>query len=119
MTIKDLLIDQSLLNSIVEDLDDFPIESKVTYEVWALGYTKEGTPLDYCYRLGEFDNIESAVAFVNNVHFTFIRSKGPADLPKEISQFSLEVETTVEDTLGIPGDTINIGTVYQKSIEVI
>jgi hypothetical protein len=119
MTIKDLLNDQSLLNSIVEDLDDFPVESKITYEVWALGYTKEDIPLDYCYSLGEFEDIESAVAFVNEVNLTFIRSKGPADLPKEIAQFSLEVETTVEDPFGIPGDTVNIGTVYQKLIEVI
>lgn len=119
MTIKDLLNDQSLLNSIVEDLEDFPVESKVTYEVWALGYTKDGSPLDYCYRLGEFEDIESAVTFVNKVHLSFIRAKGPADLPKDISQFSLEVETTVEDPFGFPGDTVNIGTVYQKSIEVI
>lgn len=119
MTIKDLLNDKSLLNDIVEDLDDFPVDSKITYEVWVLGYTKDNFPLDYCYQLGEFEDLKSAVAFINEVNLTFIRSKGPADLPKEITQFSLEVETTVDDPFGFPGDTVNIGTVYQKLIEVI
>lgn len=120
MTIKDLLNNEALLKDIVEDLEDFPMESKITYEVWALGYTEDDVPLDYCYSLGEFDDCESAVAFINEVDLPFIRSKGPADLPKDIARFSLEVETTVEDPEDEEyGGTVNIGIVYQKVIEVI
>lgn len=119
MTIKDLLNDETLLDGITEDLEDFPVESKVTYEVWALGYTKDDSPLDYCYLLGEFDDIQGAMLFINEVNLTVIRSKAPADFPKEITRFSLEVETTVDDPDDEDEGTINIGTVYQKVIEVI
>ena len=38
MTIKDIKNNEELLNSFVEDIDDFDEITEVVYEVWAFGY---------------------------------------------------------------------------------
>ena len=41
MNVKELFENEELMNNIVEDIEDIPEDSEVTYEVWALGYDKE------------------------------------------------------------------------------
>ena len=107
MNIKELLENDELMESIVEDLDDLSEDSEVTYEVWALGYTADDECTDDEVCLGEFTDPDEAVACAEKVNLKQLREADP-----ETAYFSIEVETVVED----PEEegTMNLGTVYSR-----
>ena len=119
MNIKELLENDELMESIVEDLDDLSEDSEVTYEVWALGYTEDEDCTDTEYLLGEFDNSDEAIEFAENLTLYNIscaadEETGCEGIPEEVAYFSIEVETVVE----VPEDegTMNLGTVYSREL---
>ena len=118
MNVKELLTNKELMDSIVEDIEDFPEDTEVTYEVWALGYNANSEPLDYCFSLGDFVDPMEAVCFAETVMLSELRFHSPADYPKTISHFSIEVETVIADPEDEDGGTMNIGTIYRRELQI-
>lgn len=121
MNVKELFENEELMNSIVEDIDDIPEDTEVTYEVWALGCDDCGNCAEDEFLLGEFSDPSQAVAFASSVTMDTLKSRGPAEfgsniLPEGTTYFSIEVETVVEDPEDEDGGTVNIGTVYQRDL---
>jgi hypothetical protein len=114
MNVKELFENEELMDSIVEDIEDIPEDSEVTYEVWALGYNDEDEPTDTEVLVGEFANPDEAVACAEKVTVTALDEIGYEKLDKSTMYFSIEVETVVAD----PDDegTINIGTIYSRDL---
>jgi hypothetical protein len=114
MNIKELLENDELMESIVDDLDDIPEDSEVTYEVWALGYTCDEECTDAEILVGEFDDPDAAIACAEKVSFKSLCEAGYEEPDEETVYFSIEVETVVED----PEDdgTMNLGTVYSREL---
>ena len=117
MNVKELFANEELMNSIVEDLDDIPEDTEVTYDVWAICYDAEGTCID-TYLVKEFinyDNPDAAIKFAKD--YTFDQFDAAYQKPpKKTATISLEVETVIDDPEG--DGTMNIGTVYQKDLWV-
>ena len=67
MNVKELFENEELMNSIVEDIEDIPKDSIVSYEVWALGYTATEDCTDDGILIGEFANPDEAVKFADNI----------------------------------------------------
>ena len=119
MNVKELLMNEELVDNIVEDIEDIPEDSEVSYEVWALGYTDDEDCTDAEYLLGEFDDPDEAVEFAENLTMFNIscaadEETGCEGIPEEVAFFSIEVEAVVED----PDDegTMNLGTVYSREL---
>ena len=114
MNIKELFENEELMENIVEDIEDIPEDTKVTYEVWALGYTCAEEMTDAELLVGEFDDPDAAIACAEKVSFKSLREAGYEEPDEETVYFSIEVETVVED----PEDegTINLGSVYQREL---
>lgn len=118
MTIKDLFENDDLMDCLVEDIEDFPEDTEVSYEVWALGYDTNGDCTDVEVLMGVFDDLDKATMVADRLVVSDISRTAKAldnlDLDTtNVSYFSIEVETVVEDT---EGGTTNIGTVYQKDV---
>lgn len=114
MNVKDLLENEELMKSIIEDIEDIPEDSKVNYSVWALCYDEEDDCID-SYFIMEFDNLEAAVAYAKN----FTLEALLADFEKPIAdtaRLTIEVETVVEDPEDEDGGTMNIGTIYSRDL---
>jgi hypothetical protein len=116
MNIKELLENDELMESIVEDLDDIPEDSEVTYEVWALGYTCDEELTDAEILVGEFDDPDAAIACAEKVSFKSLHEAGYEEPDEETVYFSIEVETVVEDPEDEDGGTMNLGTVYSREL---
>jgi hypothetical protein len=120
MNVKELLTNKELMDSIVEDIEDFPEDSEVTYEVWALGYTEGGESTEEDVLVDVFLDAEAdpakAVACAKNVTLDQLKDILDRAPKSETAYFSIEVETVVED----PEDegTMNIGTIYQRELQV-
>jgi hypothetical protein len=114
MTVKELFENEELMNNIVEDIEDIPEDSEVTYEVWALGYTCDEEMTDAEILVGEFDDPDAAIACAEKVSFKSLHEAGYEEPDEETTYFSIEVETVVED----PEDegTMNIGTIYSRDL---
>ena len=114
MNVKELFENEELMENIVEDIEDIPEDTKVTYEVWALGYTCAEEMTDAEILVGEFDDPDAAIACAEKVSFKSLREAGYEEPDEETVYFSIEVETVVED----PEDegTINLGSVYQREL---
>jgi len=114
MNVKELFENEELMENIVEDIEDIPEDTKVTYEVWALGYTCAEEMTDAELLVGEFDDPDAAIACAEKVSFKSLREAGYEEPDEETVYFSIEVETVVED----PEDegTINLGSVYQREL---
>ena len=99
------------LEDILEDLEDFPDNTSVEYEVWALGYNDEDEATDDDVHLNSFENHEEAVEYAKNVTWALVAGH----LAEESTVYvRVQVETVVED----PDDegTMNIGTIYENII---
>lgn len=113
MNIKELMTNTELVNSIVEDIEDIPEDSEVTYEVWALGYDIDEEPTDCEYFIGTFTDPDEAIKQAEA--FTLDAFKENYENPSfSTVNLSIEVETVVEDLDG--SGTMNIGTIYRKQI---
>ena len=114
MNVKELFTNKALMDSIVEDIDEIPEDSKVAYCVWALGYDREDDLNDDEFLLGEFEDPDEAVKFANN--FTLEDFNAEYEAHGSTAHLSIEVETVVDD----PDNegTMNIGTVFSKEIEL-
>ena len=120
MTIRDLQNVDELVNAIAEDISEIPDDTTVTYEVWAIGYDEEDCVTDAELLLGTFDDPDFAVSYAKAVTLADVVNL-MADEDWEIrsttgtvDHISIEVETVVPDDEG----TMNIGTIYEKTLEV-
>jgi hypothetical protein len=114
MTIKELFENEELMNNIVEDIEDIPEDSEVSYEVWAIGYDADDAVTDVEVLVDEFENINAAIARAQELTLTEIK-----ELCQDCSEFdevaymSIEVETVAEDE---DGEFFNIGTIYSRDL---
>lgn len=117
-TVKDLLENEELMNDITEDLDDFPEDAEVTYEVWAIGYDENGQTTDAEMLLGTFDDPDFAASYAKAITFEDVMEiVGENDydgFDGNVQSISIEVETVIDEG----EETVNVGTVYCKSIDV-
>ena len=112
MNVKELFENEELMESIVEDIEDIPEDSEVTYEVWAFGYDEDENFVD-SYLIKEFPDPDVAVEYAKN----FTLEKFEAEYESSnctIVRLGLEVETVVPD----PDNegTMNIGTIYNRDL---
>lgn len=115
MNVKELLENEELMKSIVEDIEDIPEDSEVTYEVWALGYNADEDCTDTEYLIGEFANPDEAIAKAKSLTVEeLMEACGEEAALDDVAYFSIEVETIVEDEdeLG----TMNVGTIYNRDL---
>lgn len=109
MTVKNLFENEELLNGIVEDLDDIPEDTEVSYEVWAFRQTKDNTVSEFLMNI--FDNPDAAIKYAKT--FELVTPDGAEPI---YSHISLEVETVIADPDDEDGGTMNIGTIYQRDL---
>jgi hypothetical protein len=114
MTLKDLQNNEELLNSIVEDLEDFDENTEVVYEVWAFGYDENNEITDAELCLFNSTDPEEAVNYAKTVELADIihqAGNGPCSSNK-VFRIAVGVETVVP----IDDDLVNVGTVYSKTV---
>lgn len=116
ITVKDLFENKELMENIVEDIEDIPEDTEVTYEVWALGYDNEDDCTEAEVLVGEFDNPDDAVKCAENVTIAQLNEIGYEGALPGTAYFSIEVETVVVDPDDEDGCTMNIGTVYSRAL---
>lgn len=116
MNVKELFENEELMNSIVEDIEDIPKDSIVSYEVWALGYTATEDCTDDGILIGEFANPDEAVKFADNITLETINELSDDKYDNDTAYFSVEVETVVEDPDDDDFGTVNIGSIYVRNI---
>ena len=113
MNVKELFENEELMENIVEDIDEIPEDSEVTYEVWALGYNREEDCTDAEYLIGEFENPDEAIACADKL--TLEAFLNEYETPSsDTAYLTIEVETVVED----PEDegTMNLGSIYSRDL---
>lgn len=118
MTIKDMLNNEELMDSVVEDLGDFPEDSTVGYEVWALGYDENDEITDTEILIAEYADPDKAIEHAKRVTLQTLNEMDYEKPIADVAYFSIEVETVVEDLDSEDGETINIGTIYHDEILV-
>jgi hypothetical protein len=110
---KDL---NDIVNELVEDLE-IPEDIPVTYEVWAIGYDEENQITDAEMLIASFDDPDKAVSYAKELTLADVvnlAADDECDITTEVYTIHVEVETVVPDGEG----TINIGTVYKKTLEI-
>ena len=119
MTIKNLFENEELLNNIMEDLDDIPEDAEVLYAVWALGCTSADEPTNTEFLIGEFVNPEEAIACAKKITANeLINEIGLAQPDPTLAYFSVEVETVIADPDDEDCGTMNIGTLFTRSLTI-
>lgn len=122
--VKDLMNNEELMQYIMEDLEDFPAGSPITYEVWALGYDRFEAITDSELLLAEFSDPDKAVEYAKQLTLADIvykASEEDTDIEQadDIDYISVEVETVLSDPNDeFVGGTINIGSIYKKEISL-
>ena len=114
MTIKDLVNNEELVNSIVEDLEDFDENTEVVYEVWAFGYDENDEITDAELCMFNSTDPEEAVNYAKTVELADViheAGNGPCSSNK-VFRIAVEVETVVP----IDDDLVNVGTIYSKTL---
>jgi hypothetical protein len=114
MTLKDLQNNEELLNSIVEDLEDFDENTEVVYEVWAFGYDENDEITDAELCLFNSTDPEEAVNYAKTVELADViheAGNGPCSSNK-VFRIAVEVETVVP----VDDDLVNVGTIYSKTL---
>lgn len=121
MTVKELFENEELMNNIVEDIEDIPEDSEVTYEVWALGYDKEDNITDVEFCLESFDTLDSALTYLKSLtledvfmNYGTCHDDTTSEDLVDVAYFTLEIETVVNTFEG----TTNLGTACQRDIWV-
>lgn len=122
--LKDLMNNEELMQYIIEDLEDFPEGSPVTYEVWALGYNHLKEVTDSELLLTTFENPDKAVEYAKQITLADIihqAAEENTDMEQadDVSYISVEVETVLSDPADeFVGGAINVGTIYRKEISI-
>ena len=114
MTIKDLVNNEELVNSIVEDLEDFDENTEVVYEVWAFGYDENDEITDAELCMFNSTDPEAAVNYAKTIELADVihqAGNGPCANNKVV-RITVEVETVVP----IDDDLVNVGTIYSKTL---
>lgn len=120
--VKDLMNNEELMQHIIEDLEDFPEGSPITYEVWALGYDRFEATTDAELLLATFEDPDKAVEYAKQITLADIvhkASEEDTDMEHTINvdHISVEVETVLSDPNDeFVGGTINVGSIYKKEI---
>ena len=116
LTVKDLFENEELMKNIVEDIDDVPEDTEVSYAVWALIYDKD----DDCvssFLTEEFADPDAAISYADNFSLEEFQRETPGMPPLyDFARITLEVETVICDPDDEDGGTMNIGTVYYKDV---
>lgn len=116
-TIRDMLNNEELVNTITEDITEIPEDTPVSYEVWAIGYDYDGDITDTELFFKEFSDPDEAIEYAKKLSLADIvhqaAEEANTDITPDISYISVEVETVIEDE---DGDSINIGTIYTTGI---
>lgn len=114
-TIKELKNRNELVRHIVEDLDDFEDDAKVSYEVWAVGYDPEENVTDAETYFASFDDPDEAIEYARKITLSDIIYMTPDDNTEtdyEIAYISVEVETVVKEA----EESYNVGTIFKTAI---
>ena len=110
-TTKDLFENEELINSLVEDIEEQVEDPEVFYSVWAVGYDKDDNVTDDDHLIGEFDNLDKAVACADGVQVNSIKPKH-----SDTAYFSIEVDTIVSCADGEDCVSMNVDTVYHREV---
>ena len=106
-----------LVNELVEDINEIPADTEVSYEVWAIGYDEEDNATEAELLLATFDDPDQAVHYAKELTLADVvnlAADDECDITTEVYSIHIEVETVVPDDEG----TVNIGTIYKKTIEI-
>lgn len=106
-----------IVNELVADIEETPTDAPVSYEVWAIGYDEEDQITDAEMLLSTFDDPDMAVEYAKMLTLADVvnlAADDECDVTTEVYSIHIEVETVV------PGDdgTMNIGTIYKKTLEI-
>jgi hypothetical protein len=113
MNVKELFENKELMNSIVEDIEDIPEDSEVSYCVWGICYDEDDDCID-SYFIREFVDPDEAVEYAKGLTPEVFNAEYEKPDSNTV-RLALEVETVVAD----PEDddcTMNVGTVYQRDL---
>ena len=118
LTIKDLVSNEDLNQYLTEDLEDFDVDTPVTYEVWTIGYNKDDMITDSEMFVAEFKYPDEAVAYANKLTLADIVHKAAEDPVgvvdyEEVEYISIEIETVIDEGVG---ETMNVGTIYKREL---
>lgn len=105
-----------IVNELVEDIE-IPEDVPVSYEVWAIGYDAEDQVTDAEMLITTFDDPDQAVSYAKELALADVinlAANDECDVTAEVYSIHIEVETVVPDDEG----TINIGTIYKKTLEI-
>lgn len=119
MNIKELQNNEELMNNLVDDIDEIPEDSEVSYEVWAIGYDADKNITDAEMLVGEFDNPDEAVEKAKTLSLADIihqaaEEQNGSESTNDVAYISIEVETTVANEAD--DEIMNIGTIYQREL---
>ena len=106
-----------LVNELVEDINEIPADTEVSYEVWATGYDEEDKATEAELLLATFDDPDQAVHVAKELTLAGVvnlAADDECDVTTEVHTIHIEVETVVPDD----GGTINIGTIYKKTLNI-
>lgn len=117
--VKALINNEELMQHIIEDLEDFPEDSPVTYEVWALGYQSFKAVPTAELLLAKFEDPDKAIEYAKQLTLAdiiFKAAEEKLDLEQtELTEYiEVEVETVLDDvTDKFIGGTVNVGTIFK------
>ena len=114
-TIKELKNRDELVKHIVEDLDDFEEDAKVSYEVWAIGYDIEDNVTDAESFFESFDDPDKAIEYARTITLPDIICMTPDDdteSESEVAYIFVEVETVVKEG----EESYNVGTIFKTPV---
>jgi hypothetical protein len=114
--IKDLLTREEL-KYIKRVLELLPEDTLVTYEISAMGYSKDKAVIDTELLLRVFSELDEAVEYTKAITVLTIMNVDTGELYDNtaINRISIEVLATIDD---YENRTINLGTVYRKIINL-
>lgn len=108
-----------IINELVKDIET-PEDVPVTYEVWAIGYTEEDEPTGAALVLGTFEDPDQAVSFARDTTLADVVNLAADDeceINYDTQYISIEIETVVSANDDLV-ESMNVGTVYRKKIEL-
>lgn len=106
-----------MVEKLVDSIEEVPADTPVSYEVWAIGYDDENKMTDAEVFLETFTDPDLAVNYAKAVSLADVVHRAADDSCKitdGVCYISIEVETVVADE----NDTMNVGTVFKKVIEI-